>query len=64
MQSFETTNRKVARRCRYDQHRGRETTLTIDGTLVTGLVHSIREVKLSNPTRWIMTLFEETKIAA
>jgi hypothetical protein len=64
MQSFETTNPKVARRCRYDQHRGKKTTLTIDGTLVTGLVHSVMEVKSSNPPRWIMTLFGETKIAA
>jgi hypothetical protein len=42
----------------------RRNTLTIDGTLVMGLVHSVREVKSSNPTRWIMTLFGETKIAA
>jgi len=64
MQSFETTNPKVARRCRYDQYRRQKTTLTIEGTLVTGLVHSVKEVKSSNPTRWIMTLFGETKIAA
>jgi hypothetical protein len=64
MQSFETTDPKVARRCRYDQHRGEKTTLTIEGTLVTGLVHSVMEVKASNPTRWIMKLFGETKIAA
>jgi hypothetical protein len=64
MQSFETTNPKVARRCRYDQHRGQKTTLTIEGTLVTGLVHSVMEVKASNPPYWIMKLFGETKIAA
>jgi hypothetical protein len=69
MQSLETTNPKVARRCRYDQHRGKKknkqtTTLTIDGTHVTGLVHSVMEVKSSHPTRWIMTLFGETEIAA
>jgi hypothetical protein len=64
MQSFETTNPKVARRCRYDQHRRQKTTLTIEGTLVTGLVHSVMEVKSSNPTRWIMTLFGEPRIAA
>jgi hypothetical protein len=64
MQSFETTNPKVARRCRYDQHRRQKTTLTIEGTLVTGLVRSVMEVQSSNPTRWIMTLFGKTKIAA
>jgi hypothetical protein len=64
MQSFETNNPKVARRCRYDQHRGKKTTLNIEGTLVTGFVHSVLEVKSSNPTRWIMTLFGEPRIAA
>jgi hypothetical protein len=64
MQSFETTNPKVARRCRYDQHRRQKTTLTIEGTLVTGLVHSVMEDKSSDPTRWIMMLFGEPRIAA
>jgi hypothetical protein len=64
MQSFETTDPKVARRCRYDQHRRQKTTLIIEGTLVTGLVHSVMEIKSSNPTRWIMKLFGEPRIAA
>jgi hypothetical protein len=64
MQTFETTNPKVARRCRYDQHRRQKTTLTIEGSLVTGLVHSVMEIKSGNPTRWIMTLFVAPKIAA
>ena len=29
-----------------------------------GLVHSVLEVKSSNPTPWIMTLFGEPRIAA
>jgi hypothetical protein len=45
-------------------NRGQKTTLTIEGTLVTGLVHSVMEVKASNPPYWIMKLFGETKIAA
>jgi hypothetical protein len=57
MQTFETTNPKVARRCRYDQHRGQKTTLSVGGSLVTGLVRSVMEVKSpSNPTRWIVTV--------
>jgi hypothetical protein len=57
MKTFETTNAKVARRCRYDQHRGQRTTLTVSGSLVTGLVRSVMEVKSSNnPTRWIVTV--------
>jgi hypothetical protein len=64
MQTFETTDPKVARRCRYDQHRGQKTTLTIEGSLVTGLVHSVMEVKSSNPTRWIVTVVAKPSIAA
>ncbi len=57
MPTFETTNAKVARRCRYDQHRGQKTTVTVDGSLVTGLVRSVMEVKSSsNPTRWLVTV--------
>jgi len=64
MQTFETTDAKVARRCRYDQHRGRKTTLTLEGSLVTGLVRSVMEVKSSNPTRWIITVIAKPRIAA
>jgi hypothetical protein len=54
MQTFETTDPNVARRCRFDQHRGQKTSLTVGGWLVTGLVHSVMEVKSGNPTRWII----------
>jgi hypothetical protein len=56
MQTFDTMDPKIARRCRYDQHRGQKTTVTVEGLLVTGLVHSVMEVKSSNPTRWIVTV--------
>jgi hypothetical protein len=57
MQTFETTNAKVARRCRYDQHRGQETNLTVNGSFVRGLVRSVMEIKShNNPTRWIVTV--------
>jgi hypothetical protein len=64
MQTFETTDPKVARRCRYDQHRGQKTAVTVEGSLVTGLVHSIMEDKSSNPTRWIVTVIAKPSIAA
>jgi hypothetical protein len=62
MQTFETTSAKVARRCRYDQHRGQETSLTVNGYFVRGLVRSVMEVKSSNnPTRWIVTVVEKSQ---
>jgi hypothetical protein len=64
MQTFETLDPKVARRCRYDQHRGRKTTLTVKGSLVTGLVRSVMEVKSSTQTRWIITVLGNPRIAA
>jgi hypothetical protein len=42
----------------------KKATLTIEGTLITGLVHSVMEIKSSNPTRWIMTPYGEPRIAA
>jgi hypothetical protein len=61
---FETTDSKVARRCRYHQHRGQKTTVTVEGSPVTGLVRSVMEVKSSNPTRWIVTVIARPSIAA
>jgi hypothetical protein len=63
MQTFETTDPKVARRCRYDQHRRQKTAVTVEGSLVTGLVHSVMEVKFSNPLRWIITVIAKPSIA-
>jgi len=64
MQTFETADPKVARRCRYDQHRGQKTTLTVEGSLVTGFVRSVMEVQSSNPTRWIVTVIAKPGVAA
>jgi hypothetical protein len=64
MQTFATTDAKVARRCRYDQHRGQKTALAVNGSLVTGLVRSVMEVKSgNNPTRWIVTVHEKSGTA-
>jgi hypothetical protein len=64
MQTFETTDAKVARRCRYHQHRGKKTTVTVEGALVTGLVRSVMEVRSSSPKRWIVTVIARPSIAA
>ena len=42
----------------------KKTTLTVEGSLVTGLVHSVMEVKSSDPTRWIITVVAKPRIAA
>ena len=64
MQTFGTTDAKVARRCRYHQHRGKKTTVTVEGSLVTGLVRSVMEVQSSNPRRWLITVITKSNIAA
>jgi hypothetical protein len=64
MQTFETTDSKVARRCRYHQHRGKKTTVTVEGSLVTGLIRSVMEVQSSNPRRWLITVVAKSNIAA
>jgi hypothetical protein len=64
MPTFETTDLKLARRCRYAQYRNEKTTLTIKGSPVTGMVRSVIEVKSSNPTRWIVSVVPKQGIAA
>jgi hypothetical protein len=64
MQMFETTDSKVAGRYRYDQHRGQKTTVTVEGSPVTGLVRSVMEVQPGNPRRWLITVIAKSSIAA
>jgi hypothetical protein len=64
MQTFETTDPKVARRCRFDQHRGQKTTVRVEGSLVTAFVYSVKEDGSRNPTRWIVTIIAKPSIAA
>lgn len=63
MLMLETTDAKLARRCRYDQHRFQKTTVTIMGSIVTGLVRSVMEIKSSSPTRWIINIITGPDIA-
>jgi len=54
LQTFEIADRKIVSRCRYAQYRGEKITLSLEGMLVTGLVHSIRHHQVGR--RWIITL--------
>jgi hypothetical protein len=64
MPIFETTDPKVARHCRYHQHRGQKTAVTVEGSLITGLVHSVMEIERSSPTRWVIRVVAKAHIAA
>jgi DNA transposition AAA+ family ATPase len=64
MQTFETTDLKLAKRFRYAQYRGMKTTVTVNGSPVTGIVHSVKEVASSSPARWIVTVVDKQRIAA
>jgi hypothetical protein len=64
MQTFETTDPKLARRCRYAQYRNEKTTLKVNGSPVTGKVRSVMQVMSSLPARWIVTVVAERGIAA
>ena len=59
MQSIDITDPIEARRCRFAQYKGRGATFMLNGMPVTGLVHSVMEVKLSNPMRWTVTVIEK-----
>lgn len=56
MQTLETTDLKEARRCRIAQFSGRDTTLILGGSSVTGTVRAVKEDKSSNPPRWLITV--------
>jgi uncharacterized protein (DUF2249 family) len=64
LQTFQTTDLKVASRCRYAQYRGLPATLRVKGLLVTGLVRSLKEDRSSNPVRWIITVVVAKRSAA
>jgi hypothetical protein len=64
MQTIEITDPIEARRCRYAQYRGEKARLLLNGVPVTGMVHSVMEVKSSNHTRWIVSVVPKQGIAA
>ena len=62
LQAFEIADRKIVSRCRYAQYRGEKITLSLEGMLVTGLVHSLRQHQVGR--RWIITLSVEKRSLA
>lgn len=64
MKTFETTDQTLARRCRFAQYRNERATLMIEGSSVTGLVRSVREVPSSLPVRWVITVVTKKNVAA
>jgi hypothetical protein len=65
MVTFETTDLKEVRRFRIAQFNGRTTTVRSDGSAVTGHVRTVRECKVSVPTRWTITIVpSEPKVKA
>jgi hypothetical protein len=56
MQTFETTDALDARRCRYAQYGGLPKTLTICGSTVTGVVHSVMQDPVRAPPKWIIKI--------
>jgi hypothetical protein len=63
MLTFETTDRKLARRFRIAQFNGRTTTYTSNGSMVTGHVRSVQQNKASIPARWTITIVPCAPIA-
>jgi hypothetical protein len=64
MKTFETSDQTLARRCRFAQYRNEKATVTIEGSLVTGFVRSVREVASSLPARWVVTIVTKINVAA
>lgn len=65
MFTFETTDQKEVRRFRTAQFNGRTTTVTRDGSTVTGFVRSVLERKSSVPLSWCITIIPaETRARA
>ncbi len=56
MQTFETTDLKVARRCRMAQYKGREGTIYIEGRLINCIVRSVMDVPALSPNSWTVTI--------
>jgi uncharacterized membrane protein len=63
MVTFETTDRKLARRFRVAQFHGRTATYKSDGSMVSGHVRSVLQNKAGIPARWTITIVPCAPIA-
>ncbi|MCP4621195.1 MAG: hypothetical protein GY844_32735 [Bradyrhizobium sp.] len=64
MFTFETDDQKEVRRFRIAQFNGRTATFRSNDSTVTGMVRSIVENKLANPSVWVVTLVPAPSRAA
>jgi hypothetical protein len=56
MRTFETTDERAARRCRYAQFASRKSTLMLCGSTIIGIVHSVMEDASCAPKKWIIKI--------
>jgi hypothetical protein len=56
MQTFETTDPREAKRCRYAQFGGQPKTVTLCGSTITGMVRSVMEDASCTPKKWIIKI--------
>ena len=56
MQTFETTDLKVARRCRMAQYRGREGRINIGGMAINCIVRAVMDIPALSPKSWTVTI--------
>jgi hypothetical protein len=56
MVTFETTDKKLARRLRVAQFNARTATVKAGGSVVTGHVRSVLQNKASAPAQWTITI--------
>lgn len=56
MVTFETNDKKLARRFRVAQFNGRTASVKSGGSMVTGRVRSVLQDKASVPARWTITI--------
>jgi hypothetical protein len=64
MQTFESTDSKSRETLPLSSTSRQKTTVTVEGSRVTGLVRSVIEVQSSNPRRWLITVIAKSNITA
>jgi len=63
MLTFETIDKRLARRSRMAQFNGRSVTVRSSGSMVTGRVRSVLQIKSSVPPRWTITIVPRVPLA-
>jgi hypothetical protein len=61
VQTVEISSPVEARRCRLAQYRGRTAMLTLNGSTILAVVHSVTEDRSGGPQRWIVTIIPQVE---